>query len=447
MPHPFLNVSVDHMRGDLAEARDFLSKLAAAERIGGLYPEGHPLRTEAIAALVDAAGRMVHEGPIDLFVHEGSFFAGEKLLVRESVTLKGLMRVWVGRGIASLSIRPDLTSHHVKVLLSFLSLGGDPPTGPIGINQAELSDLHIGRAGAGLMKSAYGNALEILRRSGIGEQPISQAPAGAAKEAVEGLVEGVITDPQSALLLATMHSHDEYTFFHMVNVCILSLATGAAAGLSRGQLETLGLGAILHDMGKVAVPFEVLNRSGALAEHEWEQIMRHPAEGALMMLSAWDRLPPAAASIAFEHHVHLDGSGYPHTHPPSAPNIFSRIVSVADTFDAITSRRSYRRAERREKALEVLLTGADAHYDPRVVRIFIRILGFYPPGSVVEMSDDTMAVVVKNNPKALSAPVVRILSADGSFGPELHLADHPSLRILRSVDQSKMEIDIAAIAP
>ena len=428
-------------------AKEFLRLCAATIRSYGLYPEKHPIREDNLSDLWEVTARMVREhGAFDLFVHQDSFFFGDRLLPKESLTLQWMLRAWQRAGIKSISVAADTTREDIVRLIDFLAMGGVMPQGHASVNTAELFDQD--RLPSGTLtgiKGAYSSALDTLRETGIGDVRLRARSLEPARRAVDGLVEEVLSDPASAILLSTMRSHDEYTFFHMVNVCILSVATGSAIGLGHEHLSALGLGAILHDMGKVGVPPEILNRSGSLSESEWAQIRRHPTEGATVILSSWDKISPLAAVIAYEHHIHVDGTGYPEAKPYRQPGLLSKIVSIADTYDAITSRRSYRRAEQRQRAIDVLLSGAGTHYDPRVVKVFVKMLGMYPPGSVLELSDGSMAVVIRNNPGALDKPVVkRVKLPDGSPGSEDEVdisSNTLGLTVLRGVDQDRAGVD------
>ncbi|MCA1840023.1 MAG: HD-GYP domain-containing protein [Actinomycetota bacterium] len=427
-------------------AKDFLRLTAAAMMASSLYPETHPIRDESMQDLWVATTSLIEaQRDASFFVHQDSFFVNDHLLAKESLTLQWMMRSWQHSGTRSISITDKATKNDLAALIEYLVQHGPAPQGNISINTAELlePEQEEARTLAGI-RGAYSNALDILRETGLGDITLRPRSLEPARRAVDGLVEEVLSDTASALLLSTMRSHDEYTFFHMVNVCILSIATGSAIGLSHEHISTLGLGAILHDMGKVAVPQETLNRSGELSEWEWEQIRRHPVEGATVILSSWERLSPLAAQVSYEHHLHVDGTGYPGTAPGHRPGLLSRIVSVADTYDAITSRRSYRRAEQRQRALDILLSGAGNHYDPRIVRVFIRMLGFYPPGSVVSLNDGTIGVVVRNTPGALSQPVIRLVrdnSGKPTDGEELDLSDQPHLSVVEGLDQDRAGVD------
>lgn len=434
-------------------AGGFLPALASTLRAFGLYPEGHPIPEEKINELVKATEAAMYsaEGPkpIDYIIHDDSFFFGDRLLSKESITLQWMMRQWQTVGIHSVTISPGAGRAHLAALVLHISGKSPPPDGVVRINVARLLTKEEAPAEGETLRSLYADTLDLTREIGQGMISGAQPSLGAAKETVERLVTAVMGDKESALLLSTMHTHDEQTFFHMVNVCILSVATGSAIGLSRDQLSVLGMGGLLHDIGKVGVSPEVLNRSGPLSDEDWDQIRRHPLEGAGMLLRSWERISPLAAKVAYEHHVRLDGRGYPPDPIAARPDLMSRIVTVTDTFDAMTSRRPYRRAEQRQRALEVLLSGAGSHYDGRVVRVFIRLMGFYPPGSVVKLEDDSIAVVVQNNPNALDSPVIQVVKDPA--GNELSTPEKIDLaaksngthRIAVGVDQLQVGVDPA----
>lgn len=431
----------------LLAGREFLRELGASVRAFALYPAGHPLREERLHHLAESA-RRIHEdeNSFDFFVHEDSFFYGEKLLSKESMTFQWMLKDWQNLQIHSVTVLSGATNDDLSNLVLHVAGKAPAPTSSVQINAASLMrpGEHAAVVSTTRLRSAYSNALDIIRELGDRVQGGGTPTVGVARETVDGLVDAVLADHESALLLATMHSHDETTFFHMVNVSILSVATGAAIGLERQHLNVLGLGGLLHDMGKVAIPPQILNRVGRLSDDDWKHIRRHPLQGSALILRSWEKISPLAATIAYEHHIHMDGAGYPIVPLGPKPDLFSRIVAVADTFDALTSRRPYRRAEQRERALDVLLSGAGPHYDPRIVKVFVRMLGFYPPGSLVELSDGSTAMVIRNNHEALSKPLVKIVrDAQGEFvePQDLDLNSERQIRIVKGMDQETSGIE------
>jgi hypothetical protein len=235
----------------------------------------------------------------------------------------------------------------------------------------------------------------------------------------------------------------------MVNVCILSLALARALGLSHDHALALGIGGLLHDVGKVKVPADVLQHDGALDEEQWRLIQRHPVDGAgLVLITSRNAYHPAVATV-LEHHAAYDGSGYPTLSGRRSPSLPARIVSVADCFDALTSKRSYRKAEERRQALSLLQAGAGRAFDPRVVRTFVRMVGIFPVGSLVRLSSGEVAVVVRNHERLLARPVVRlVLDVHGTDagGEELDLAEDGAARtVTGSVDPLEVGVDMLSL--
>jgi HD-GYP domain-containing protein (c-di-GMP phosphodiesterase class II) len=192
-----------------------------------------------------------------------------------------------------------------------------------------------------------------------------------------------------------MKSHDEYTSYHSVNVCILAITLGRSIGMDEDTLSMMALGALLHDIGKLRVDAAILQYPGRLDPEQWAEIKLHPQEGAAAILAAADSGQEVAAVVALEHHGRFDGAGYPGTSGRREPHLFSRVVTVIDVYDALTTRRSYRRAETPHQAIKVLRQGAGSHCDPDVVSALITLVGVYPPGSLLRLADDRIAMVTK----------------------------------------------------
>jgi putative nucleotidyltransferase with HDIG domain len=248
-------------------------------------------------------------------------------------------------------------------------------------------------------------------------------------------------------------SYDEHTFHHMVNVCILSLGLARAVGLPREQAITLGIGGLLHDIGKVKVPAEILNKDGPLDEDQWRVIRQHPVDGAgLVLITCQNAYHPAIAAV-LEHHAAFDGSGYPGLSGRRVPSLPSRIVAVADCFDAMTSKRPYRKAEERRQALSILQAGAGRAFDPRVVRAFVRFIGLFPIGSLVQLAGGEEDDVGENHERLLALPTDRlVLDAAGSpSDPEVRdLSDRDGTdefrwSVRRSLDPVEVGVDMLSL--
>jgi HD-GYP domain-containing protein (c-di-GMP phosphodiesterase class II) len=253
------------------------------------------------------------------------------------------------------------------------------------------------------------------------------------KRAVQLIVDQVLNNETSLMGLTTIRDYDEYTFQHSVNVCIFSVALGKKLGLSKLQLYDLGMAALMHDIGKARIPVEILNKTSGLDDREWRIMQAHPWFGALTLFSlrGYDEIPYRAVLVAHEHHMKTDLTGYPRAIRPRQLGIFSRIVSVADGFDAATTRRSYQTVPiEPDQVLREMWENPRRGYDPVLVKALINLIGIYPVGTCVILDTLEVAVVSAANPDAgqLNRPLVRIaLDADGAMqalpGRQVDLAE------------------------
>jgi HD-GYP domain-containing protein (c-di-GMP phosphodiesterase class II) len=235
------------------------------------------------------------------------------------------------------------------------------------------------------------------------------------KRVVQGIVDQILNEETSLIGLTTIRDYDEYTFTHSVNVCIFSVALGKRLGLGKVQLYDLGMAALFHDIGKSRVPAEIINKAGALTDDEWRFIAAHPWLGALALfqLRGHQELPYRAIVVAHEHHMKTDLTGYPRPIRDRKLSMFSKIVAVADGFDAATSRRSYQTTPL--TPAQVMMEMRDnprRGMDPVVVKAFINLTGVYPVGTLVILDTFELGIVHAVNPNAemLSRPIVRIIS-------------------------------------
>ena len=238
-----------------------------------------------------------------------------------------------------------------------------------------------------------------------------------AKELVTGLAEQVITNPDALIWLTHLRNRDEYTATHCINVCILSLSFGRDLGLDDTQLHRLGMGALLHDIGKMQVPDEILNKPGRLTKEEFEVMMGHPSHGHAMLVDDHD-LDDDCLHIVLHHHERLDGNGYPNGMPGDDIPQLTRIASIVDVYDAITSDRCYHDGVAPALALENLFKWSAGNYDVSLLEKFIKCLGIYPIGSVVRLNTMAVGVVVATDADHRIKPIV-LLAADGNGKPYL----------------------------
>jgi HD-GYP domain-containing protein (c-di-GMP phosphodiesterase class II) len=273
--------------------------------------------------------------------------------------------------------------------------------------------------------TALGSAKDVL---------MSQTSQGAAslrkaKRAVQSAVDILLEDESSLLALAAIKDHDEYTFTHSVNVCVFSLAIGHSLGFHRSYLSKLGVAALFHDIGKTSIPQDVLNKIGVLNVDEWKTIREHTVMGVrqLAKMPRCNEHVLHSLIVAFQHHLNVDLSGYPGVQEHGSLDLFSRIVRIADTFDAMTTERPYRnKVYSPYEAMRYLVSQAGAKFDPILVKAFARAIGVFPIGTVLRLSTGEVGVVVRRGNLSVepNRPVMKVLlDRNGSPSAEGRLVD------------------------
>ncbi|MGH2555579.1 MAG: HD-GYP domain-containing protein, partial [Actinomycetota bacterium] len=324
-------------RAAIAEAGDFIRALSTARQTYTLYPAEHPKRLEAVQGALEGVRRLRHamRGDPVLFVARHALYLGPVLLPRVTLSRYALVDSFEKAGVRSIEplqfvsasdidklVRIALGELSRETLLEGMALNRVRPAVDSDEDEESLPGL----------QRTYAFGLEVLRDTAAAIAADRPVDLAACNRVVQQLSDQIVDDPTQALMLATVRSHDEYTYYHMLNVCLLSIALGYAVGLHQDQILALGLGALLHDVGKVNVPVEILQHVGALSLEQWRLVQRHPVEGAAIIFGTGDSLFQATASIVLEHHAAYDLSGYPKLSGRPHPSLPARMVAVADCF-------------------------------------------------------------------------------------------------------------------
>nr|WP_255463837.1 HD-GYP domain-containing protein [Pantoea formicae] len=241
---------------------------------------------------------------------------------------------------------------------------------------------------------------------------------------VDEIAGSITREPTALLSVARLKNHDDYTYLHSMAVCGLMISLGKKLGLDEHQQRRLGMGGLLHDVGKSAVPLEILNKPGKLTDEEFTIMREHPIAGAQMLMEA--DAGEDLLDIALHHHEKVDGSGYPHKLKGEEISLFSRIAAVCDVYDAVTSDRPYRKGWTPAEAMHKMLSWR-GHFDTALLHAFVRTIGIYPVGSLVRLASGRVALVVQAGEKSLLKPKVHVfwsLHAQREVKPEeLDLGD------------------------
>jgi HD-GYP domain-containing protein (c-di-GMP phosphodiesterase class II) len=229
---------------------------------------------------------------------------------------------------------------------------------------------------------------------------------------IEKVVDKIITDLLSSdnivLNLSDIKSLDDYTFEHSVNVCVLSLITGISMGFNLQRLKELGVGALLHDIGKLRIPDDIVKKPSQLTFEEFEEIKKHTVYG-YELLKKCKKISMVSAFIAFAHHERFDGSGYPLQIKGENIHQCARIVAISDVYDALTSDRVYRKKLKPHEVYEYVTSLGTHHFDQEIVKSFIKHIAIYPKGTGVVLNTKERGLVVQINRKIPTRPVIRVL--------------------------------------
>lgn len=260
-------------------------------------------------------------------------------------------------------------------------------------------------------RQAYMAAKQVVEQAMTDVRLGREIAVDSVRQTVETMADNVLHNPDALTSLSRLKSFDEYTFYHSVNTCILALAVGNHLCLERDSLVALGIGALLHDIGKMAIPLEILNKPGRFTPDEYEIMKQHALRGA-ETLAATTGLHESCIQPALQHHERCDGSGYPFRLTRKDLSLFGRISSIVDIYDAMTSDRVYHRVIPAYEALRYLYgLGQGGLVDPELVQHFISCVGIYPVGSCVKLNTGAIGIVQAIHRENLLRPVVLLVRA------------------------------------
>lgn len=277
----------------------------------------------------------------------------------------------------------------------------------------------------------YGGALTSLKE--ISKKIASHRRVGIRRtiRIVQNMIDCIVEDEPILIGMSTIRDYDDYTYTHSVNVSILSICMGTRIGLSKSSLEKLGICSLFHDLGKVDIPIEIINKPGKLDNAEFEEVQKHSLNSVhrIISLKASRELKAKILLPPFEHHLKYDLSGYPQTHRKNPISLFGRIITIADVYDAMTSPRIYRPfALSPDRVLGMMQESSGKDFDPILLKVFINMLGTYPVGTLLELDDGSICIVKEysNDSDSLRPLVVTLVPDDKngfSKGDEVNLAE------------------------
>jgi putative nucleotidyltransferase with HDIG domain len=405
-------------------ANDLVMKLGGALRSLQLYAGDHPIVLRSVQRLVEALDRQhAYDFTIVIGMVDGELVVGT-IPVSGATGMADAVPRLKAAGVDRIAIDRGATPAEVRTLVALLGglptrAGADEPDAPAPLPSAIGRHIRLGRLqvqrridtvaldGAAVQQRyrelvTHTEALfDDARASGAPDPERAQA-------IIEGLSRALMQNRTALLAVTALKYYDNYTFTHVVNVAILTMAQARSLGIEGQLLRDFGLAGFLHDIGKIRVPSEILNKTGKLDDRELALIQQHPADGA-EILARRREVTPLAAVVALEHHLRLDGAGYPAIVRPTF-NLATQLCKIADTYDAMRSKRSYQEASPTDRILAVLERNDGVHFDRYLVRRFCQLMGIYPPGTFVRLDTEDTAVVLRSHAPEPRRPAIRIIA-------------------------------------
>jgi putative nucleotidyltransferase with HDIG domain len=403
-------------------AEDLVRRLAAAIRGTELYAPTHPLVQRGIDTLATAALEALQGAPSIVIG-----FIGDEIIVdsvrlsKSTATLAGFARDLRERDIEKVTLCRGLTRDELRGLVAALGDKTSPVPLPDRLTARGIRHIAFGKvvveevtdeqAGIAAARRVYSTAVDTAETLWQAAKAGDKPDPGAARKIIDGLARLVTQDRTSLMALTAIKKYDNYTFTHMVNVSALAMAQARALDINGALLREFGFAALMHDIGKVNTPLEVLNKPDKLTKEEFEIMKRHVVDGA-HVLRRTPEMPALAPIVAFEHHLKQDLSGYPENVGSRKLNLCTMIVSIADVFDALRSNRPYRQGLATARIRAIMGEQDSPAFNQTLLKRFVNLLGLFPVGSLVRLNTEELAVVTAEHPTDPFRPQVKIL-ADG----------------------------------
>ena len=435
------------MNGDNRD--NILKNINAALKSKKLYPPGHPSIAapvnKALTLLLDElktrnnlAVALVNEA---LIYEEDIVPDAEKLYV-------DILQQMADKNVDAIIFEKGVSLKELSTLFDILSgptMQGAELQGEMhskGVIHVTLKSVPIGKKN---ILEIYNGAVEVVKdvmtEIRMGKIPKSEPVNNIVNE----MTESVLSDPNAMIGLTMIKNYDNYLYNHSVNVSIMSLSLARFMGLSAEQVHDVGVGALLHDVGKTGVSEQIIRKPGGLSSEEWEKIKEHPQLGS-NIIKRMEGVNEAVGRVIFEHHIKYDHSGYPQT--TSSLHPLSQIVTVCDAYDALTTLRVYQKPHDPVEAIKILDSFSGRHFNPDIMKAFVNMMGMYPVGTMVRFSTNEIGVVKKINMEAPERPVVKIIY--GEDGHELDtfievdLLTDGGREIITNVNPATTATDLAA---
>ncbi len=465
------STGADEERQRLEQGREQIVLWSALLKAVHLYEPGNNSLVSVCERIRETSSALLQtDDEVEISSRRESIFVNGLRIRESAVAAEGyqrLIRILRGAHVGAFTIMDEVTDGELELFARLLEEAagvGDPAAlgrellvrgvAHVKIQPvANVEDLSEELTAEQVARRAYLRAIDVVKTVFLELRSADRISGRRVKRAVVGMIDSLESNPASLMKLTSLKNYDEYTFNHSVNVSVLAIGLGQRIGLNRQQLYTLGQAGMLHDIGKLSIPKEILNKPGRLVPEERQVIELHPVQG---FLSIAGKLGISAdthdvAIAALEHHLNSDGTGYPKVRAGRPKNLLSRIISIVDRYDAMTTDRIYRVALPPQKALAIMFNSQRGHHDETLLKYFMNLIGYYPLGTTVRLSDGSIGIVTggSGKPELRMLPIVQIILDPGGNAAGGHTIDltteahgqHP-LGVAETVDAKAYGIEI-----
>lgn len=431
-------ISPEELKALPKHAVELLTRFHIVIKSARIYESNNEMFQEQAKSLFESIdGFLGQKNEASLQVRQSAFFCNGirlKFVLATYSIFRSVLEEFRDHEISLLSFLPGLTQEElVRFIMAFALREKTEKTSyqklVADLEAADVSHVAVGMASAtetfaSLHKDTarvYFLSIFHLKENFRRYEKNEKLQINTTKRLMQSIFNHIVDDESFIFGLTNLKNYDDYTLNHSVNVCVLALALGRRLGLNRSELVDLGIASFFHDLGKLETPLDILNKPAKLSDEEREIMERHPHQGAekLIHLKEFKRLPLRAIHVALEHHIKEDLSGYPRRFKEKDVNLFSRIVKVIDYFDAVTTKRVYRKKVfTRAEALNQMTELSGTEFNPVILKALVSLMGVFPIGTLAALSTGELGIVcdLSPDPKFALRPKVKLITdAEGNL--------------------------------
>ena len=437
---------------NIDEIKQFVQVLAGAIKGLRLYAVDHPATGKQVQTLHDGLLNLLqNKQKIKMGLLEGTLFVEDHLFIQEFQAAAEIARILNENQIIGIEFYSGLSSSEIKSLLGVLYSGeekGEDFSEALqqkGVERIRAIAAPEDEEETGQPRKVYRKALKVVDQI-FNDVRMGEIPSSTeALKVVKSMAKLTLTEPHALFALSMLKDYDNYTFTHSVNVSVLSLAVGRACNLSEERLRVLGLGGLLHDLGKLKIDVGIITKPGRLTESEFDEIKLHPGFGA-EIIKEMEGVTQEVMDIVLCHHTRFDRTGYPDIEEARQLSDLVDMTAIADSYDAMTTLRSYQRPFTPRGAINRLKEVAGTFLNPNYVTMFIDSLGPYPVGSLVRLDTNEIGLVIKVDAKDPNLADIKMIFDDAGNmvqdSPLLYIRPDNPRRIIAEVDPASKGLEV-----